>query len=119
MQRVEEELQRRQPLLPVDDRPFLHRPSRILHLLEHDCAKEMRVMPAAGVLKQPLRDAHDVTPQRLPLVVLIPHIWPLKQRHDKPLRLHEHHLRCADLSLHAYSRSPSADCSDSHRRADF
>jgi hypothetical protein len=63
------------------------------------------VLSAAGIIKQPLRDAHDVTPQRLPLVILIPHIWPLKQRHDKPLGLHENHLWCTDLSLHRYRRS--------------
>ena len=100
MQRVKEELQCCQPLLPVDYGPFLHRPSRVLHLLEHDCAKEMRVLPSGRVLKQALRHTDDVTPQRLPLVVLVPHIWPLEQRHDEPLRLHEHHLRCANLSLH-------------------
>lgn len=72
--------------------------------LEYDCANEMRIRPAHRVLKEPPRYARDVTPQRLPLVVLVPHIRPLEQRHDKPLRLRGQHLRRADLPLHTYDR---------------
>lgn len=36
MKRVEEKLQRGQPLLPVDDCTLLHGSNRVLHLLEHD-----------------------------------------------------------------------------------
>jgi hypothetical protein len=39
----------RQPLLTVDDRPFLHRPNRVLQLLDHDRAKKVRVMPRVGI----------------------------------------------------------------------
>ena len=114
VQRIQEQLQGRQPLLPVDDRSFLHRSRWILQLLEDDRAQEVRLMPGASIGEQPLRDAHDVAPQRLPLVVLVPDIRPLKQRNDQPLGLHEHHLRRADLGLHATGRSLSPDLSDGH-----
>ena len=57
--------------------------------------------------EDPLRDAHDVIPERLPLVLLVPDVRALEQRDDKPLRLHEHHLGRADLSLHG-NRLPCA-----------
>ena len=44
MQRIEQQLQRRQPLLAVDDRPLLHLAGLLLHLLQHDGAEEMRVV---------------------------------------------------------------------------
>ena len=54
MQGVQEKLQRRQALLPVDNRPFLHRAGWILQLLEDDRTKKMRMMPVRGVVQQSL-----------------------------------------------------------------
>ena len=39
-------------------------------------------------------------PTKLPLVLLVPDIRTLKQRHDQPLGLHEYHLGRSDLCLH-------------------
>ena len=103
VQRVDQQLQGRQPLLPVDDRPRLQRAHRVLQLLQHDGAKEVRLVLAARVCEETLRHAHDVLPQRLPLVLLVPDVGPLEQRDDQPLRLHEDQLRSSNLGIHQRS----------------
>jgi hypothetical protein len=43
MHGIEENLQRRQSLLSVNDNPRLQIPDRILDLLNHNCAQEVRL----------------------------------------------------------------------------
>ena len=100
VQGVQQQLQRRQPLLAVDDRSLLHQPGRVLDLLQDDGAEKVRMVLPSGLRQEPIGHPNDVVPQRLPLVLLVPDVRSLEQRHDKPLRLHEHHLRCPDLRLH-------------------
>ena len=99
MERVKKQLKRRQPLLPIDNRPLLHQPRWSLNLLQYNGAEEMRVMLIVRLLQEPLGHTDDVIPDRLPLVLFIPDVGSLEQRDNKPLRLHEHHLRRSDLSL--------------------
>jgi len=71
-----------------------------------------------------LADPDNVGPQRLPLALLSPDVGPLGQRHNKPLRLHEHHLWRADLSFHRVvssfmgqgNRSQRTSAAEKHKR---
>lgn len=54
-------------------------------------------------IQDALGDAGDVIPQWLPLILLVPDIGALEQRHHQALRLHEYHLRRTNLSLHGIS----------------
>lgn len=109
-QRIEKQLQGRQTLLSVDDRPFLHGARRILALLKDHGAEEMRLMRCVRLPQQALRHPCDVAPQGLPLIILVPDVWTLEQRDLEPLWLHEHSLRGADLSLHLDGLRDAAAC---------
>jgi hypothetical protein len=100
VKRVQQQLQRREALLPVDDRPHLHPAGRLLDLLKDDCAEEVRVVPVERPVQEPLGYEDDVVPERLPLVLQVPDVGALEQRNDQPLGLHEDHLRRADLGFH-------------------
>lgn len=77
----EQKLQRREPLLPIDHDELRDLTRDHRHAVEHDRAEEMRPH---------LRGAHllvaehraDVIPQQLPLMLAVPDIRPLIQRHD-------------------------------------
>jgi hypothetical protein len=100
MQRVEQQLERGQALLPIDDGSLLHQPGGVLNLLQNDRSKEMWIVPIVRAPEQPFSDSHDIIPERLPLVFLVPDVRSLEQRNRQPLRLHEHELRIPDLCLH-------------------
>ena len=100
VQSVQEQLQGGQPLLTVDDGSLLHLPGLPLNLLQHHCAEKVRMVLVRWSVEDPVRQAHYVVPEWLPLVLLVPYVRTLEQRDDKPLWLHEHHLGRADLSLH-------------------
>ena len=100
MKRVQQELQRGQALLPVNNCALLHLAGLLLNLLEHHRTEKVWMMLVAGPDQNPIRDAHDVIPQRVPLVFLVPDIRPLEQGDHESLRLHEHHLGRTYLSLH-------------------
>jgi hypothetical protein len=87
-------------LLAIDDSPRLHESDRVLRLLQDDSAEEVRLLLVLRSSQQPIRDAHDVIPERFPLALLVPNVPTLEQGDDEPLWLHEHHLRSADLGLH-------------------
>ncbi len=48
-------------------------------------------------VQEPVGLEDDVVPERLPLVLLVPGVGALEERDDQPLRLHEDHLRGANL----------------------
>lgn len=60
----------------------------------------MGVMLSNRVLENPLRNTHNIVPQRLPLVLLVPHVRTLEQRDHQTLGLHKNHLGRTDLSFH-------------------
>ena len=96
---VHEQLQGRQALLAIDDAARLQIPKDRLLCLNHDRTEE--VPGIAGRLREPeLRQPPDVLPQRRPLLVLLPDVRPLEQRHHQVLRLHEDILRSADVRFH-------------------
>jgi hypothetical protein len=64
----------------------------LLNLLQDNCAEKMRMVLLEWSIEHPVRNAHDVIPKRLPLVLFVPHIRALEQRDHKPLGLHENHL---------------------------
>ena len=99
-QRVQEELQSGQALLAVDDDALLHLARWLLDLLQHHGAKKMRMVLLRRLAHDAVCKARYVVPQRLPLVLFIPDVRPLKQGNDKALRMHEHELRRADLGFH-------------------
>ena len=43
-QRVEQQLQCREPLLTINDGSLLHQARLVRHLLQHDCAKKVRLV---------------------------------------------------------------------------
>jgi hypothetical protein len=51
MQGVQQDLQRREPLLPVDHRPLLHRAKRVLQLLDYDGTQEVWLVPGVPVIE--------------------------------------------------------------------
>jgi hypothetical protein len=100
VQRIEHELERCQPLLPVDNCPRLHAPDGALRLLKDNRAKEMRVLPFVWRLQYPVGRAGDVIPKRLPLAFPIPNVTTLEERDHEPLWQHEDHLWRADQCFH-------------------
>ena len=61
------------------------------------------MVPVMRPPEDSVRHAHDIIPERLPLVLLVPNVRTLEERNDQPLGLHEHRLRRADLGLHGVS----------------
>src|SRR4051812_46214598 len=55
-----------------------------------------------GITKSHLGQASNVTPQGDPLLLLLPHVRPLKQRHDELLRKAEDLHRRSDGGLHGF-----------------
>ena len=100
VQRIEQKLQRRQALLPIDDRAFLHATDRILDLLQNHGAQEVGRMPVARTRKDALGYAYEVVPEGLPLRFLAPDVGALEQGNDQPLWLHEYELGRSDLCFH-------------------
>src|SRR5688572_21127734 len=58
-----------------------------------------------GLLMHVSVDMNDIIPERLPIILLCPHVRPLKERHRKPLRLHEDPLRRSYFSFHGEALS--------------
>lgn len=100
MQCVEQELESGKPLLTVDDGSLLHLARLLLNLLQHHRAEKMRLVSLGRTIQHSVRHPNDVIPEWLSLILLVPDVRSLKQRDDQPLRLHEDHLRSANLSLH-------------------
>ena len=81
----EEKLQSHEPLLSVNDRMFRCLDCGRLDELEHDrpekvCGRLTR-LNAVRQLQNGIDDAHDVIPERLPLVLLGPDIRSLEGRY--------------------------------------
>jgi len=95
---LEEELQRGEPLLTVDDKPGFEAAGLLGLLFEDDCTE--KVGPRRLVGKKPAGDGFDVVPQRLPLLLFLPHAGPLVKRHDMPAVLAEDRLEVERASVH-------------------
>src|SRR6516162_2266032 len=52
------------------------------------------------ICKEPVGHPFQVPPQRFPLLLFVPYVRPLKQRHQKTLRLTENRIRGSNLSFH-------------------
>jgi hypothetical protein len=83
--RVEEDLEGGQALLPIDDRPILEGTVGRFHGLNDDGAEEVGRW-GSRVVELVFRKPPNVLPQRRPLPLFVPNIWTLKQRNDEPLR---------------------------------
>ena len=83
--RVQQDLQRRKPLLTVDDLLLGRFGAPALELSNHDRAEKVGVV-ATGVrcALNLLGQRNDVLPERLPLIRLVPDVAPLVRRHDVP-----------------------------------
>ena len=83
---VQQQLERGEPLLPVDNVAHVDEPDWHRSLLDDDRAEEVRrdvrqvEWAQVGRLDQPLGDGPDVVPERLPLILLIPDVWSLEER---------------------------------------
>jgi hypothetical protein len=53
-----------------------------LNLLEHDRAQEVRVVLGLGRSKKALCHPDNVVPEGFPLVLFVPNVRPLKERHN-------------------------------------
>ena len=62
MKCIEQQLQRRQSLLTVDDGSLLHLAGLPLNLLKHDCPKKMGMVLIMRVPEDPIRNPHNVVP---------------------------------------------------------
>jgi hypothetical protein len=85
LSRIQEQLERRQPLLTVDDVANADEGRRIQLLIKNDRAKEMRCDSGSTEtlqrrFKDSLGDVANVLPQRSPLIFPVPHIGTLEQR---------------------------------------
>src|SRR5262249_38323080 len=105
------------PLLAIYDGSLLHLAGLLLNLLQHDCAEKMRIVLLEWSIEHPVRNAHDVIPEWLPLVLFVPHIRALEQGDHKSLGLHENHLGRANLSFHRPTPSPQVMLSIQNRNA--
>ena len=101
MERIEKDLQRGQPLLSVNDHPLREFPDGILHMLQDNSPKKMRLMLRVRVPEQPRGNPLQVLPKRIPLLLFVPDIGPLKQRNQEPLRLAEYSVGGSNLSFHS------------------
>src|SRR5436309_14322218 len=89
---LEEELKGGQALLSINYRSRLNVTGWLAHVVQYDGAHE--VGPHLSSFKQPLSQGSYVEPERLPLLVLSPHIGPLKEGYYQPAILFEDDL-CA------------------------
>lgn len=77
---VQHHLQRGESLLTVDDGPCLHRTVRAFCRLDHDGPEEVGSgCTRLGALV--LGQAPNFLPERIPLVLLVQHVWALEQGH--------------------------------------
>ena len=101
---IEQQLQCRQALLAVDDMPRGDVADLTLGLIDDDRSEEVRrrllCSEARRDLQQLLGDPANVLPQRVPLVLLVPHIRTLEQRDHVPDVVPEDVRRCERLCLH-------------------
>ena len=89
-------------MLSVDNHPLLKLASTTLYLLQNDRTEKVWLVFGLRVFQQPKSHALDVSPKRLPLLLLVPDIWPLKQWNQKSLWLTEYRVGGSDLSFHTY-----------------
>ncbi len=87
LSRVEQQLQRRQPLLAVDHMPHGDEARRDPLLIQDDRPEEVRgdrqaAVRVGGGIHQLLGQRTDILPERVPLVVSGPHVRPLEERYD-------------------------------------
>lgn len=109
----EQELQRRQALLPVDDLDGVDLPPVDLDLVEDHRPEEVVLDAVAAraprlTVEDGLGASGDVLPERLPLLVLLPHVRALEKRHDVPPLLLEHLDERELARLHAATSPPRA-----------
>jgi len=96
---VHEQLQRREPLLTIDDAVRSQaREDRLLGL-DDDRAEEVRRL-GEGLVEPDRGEPSHVLPQGCPLLVLLPDVWALEGRHHQVLGLDEDSLRRVDVGLH-------------------
>ena len=74
--RVDEKLQRGQPLLAINDDAAFNRSRRKLHLLKDHSAHEVRFCPT--VFQYRMRELFYIVPKRFPLLLLLPHVTALE-----------------------------------------
>ena len=100
MQGIEEDLQRGQPLLTVDNDALLQFSNSVLHMLQDDGPKKMGLVLGMRVVQKSKSDALQILPQRFPLLFFVPHIRSLEQRDQEALRLTEYGARSSNLGFH-------------------
>ena len=81
VKRFQHDLAGGKTLLAVDHQAFLDFTGARWHLFKHNRAQEMRSSQA--LVKQILGDHPKVFPQWLPLVLLVPYVGSLEQRHEQ------------------------------------
>lgn len=96
-----EQLHRRQALLPIDDGTGCDVTCTRLSLLQDDGTQEVRngVVPGR-IVQLPFGDVANVLPERLPLQLARPDIGPLIERHDVLDVLPEDGYEIARIGLH-------------------
>jgi hypothetical protein len=60
--------------------------------------------------QQSVRNANDVVPKGLPLILFVPHVRTLKKRDNESLGMHEYGLGRANLCFHDRSPLVSRGC---------
>lgn len=103
VQAVQEELQRSQSLLAIDDRSDRQLAHRMRQLLDDYRAEEVGLRLLLRARHAAFGDADDVLPERLPLGCLIPDVSPLEEGHHQPLWHPEHGVWSRNLGLHLCS----------------
>ena len=99
--RGQEQLQRRQTLLTIDDRVERDCARPVDDLVEHDRSEEVRVTRIATAVQALFQDGLDVLPKRLPLPLGVPHVRPLVEGHDVADVTLKQLLHCPRVRLHA------------------
>ena len=88
-------------------------------LVKHDRPEKMwrwcRAVAGRRV-KEAFSDCAHVFPERLPLLVKVPHVWPLEQRHDVTDVVAEDPCWSECLSLHCSPYVPTESCPTVRRR---
>jgi len=100
MESVEHELERRKSLLTIDDGADLEISCGGKDLLKDYCPKEVGRVHLIRVRKYSVGSLFDVSPERFPLVLLVPDVWALEKRNQQPLGHIEDRLRRLDRGLH-------------------
>src|SRR5688500_18772647 len=94
---LQHQLQRRQPLLTVDDLAPWETECGVWRLLQDDSAQKVRCDRLASRIENAVSRPTNVVPERLPLVVLLPHVGSLEEwdRVTGLLGEHVHHRNIA------------------------